>query len=111
MPKKLLSTYATRQIIHQLMYAKYSICLMRHFHSGLTLLTLAKIVDNFGVSVDYLLGKESNNTDLSKQEQFLLDSFSVLNEQGTEYSLQAIEMAKATYKRIDTVSDTENIAG
>ena len=56
-------------------------------------------------------GTAAWDTSLTKQEQFLLDSFRALNEMGKEYILQTLEMAKMTYKKSDTVSDMEKVVG
>lgn len=72
--------------------------------------TLQKISDYFGVSVDYFLGKEDICPKLSKQEQYLLNSFRELNEKGKEYILQTMDMVKKEYKKSDTSTVMENIS-
>ncbi|MCR4692264.1 MAG: helix-turn-helix domain-containing protein [Firmicutes bacterium] len=72
--------------------------------------TLKKMADYFDVSVDYLLGKEERNPELSKQEQYLLDCFRELNEKGKEYILQTMDMVKKEYKKSDTPTVMENIS-
>jgi len=74
--------------------------------------TLKKIADYFGVSVDYLLGKENASAiELSKQEQYLLDNFRSLNDAGKDYILQTMDMVKDKYKKSDTASNLEMVVG
>lgn len=66
--------------------------------------TLLKIADYFGVSVDYLLGKESSNTDLPKQDKKVLDMLHNLDKTGKEKAEQYLELLSLQYGKT-TIED------
>lgn len=51
---------------------------------------LQKVADYFRVSVDYLLGREEHNPSLSKNERFLLDTYSKLNNLGKHEAIKRV---------------------
>ena len=67
--------------------------------------TLLKIADYFGVSVDYLLGNESNTEDLPEQDKKVLNMLHSLNEEGKEKAEQYLELLSLQYK-----SDKDKVA-
>ena len=78
---------------------------------------IPKIAVFFGVTTDYLLGREDNPSNnevalnLNRYEQKLIDDFRKLNRQGQEYILQTMDMAIDKYKKADNFSDMENTIG
>lgn len=78
---------------------------------------ILKIADYLDCSVDYLLGRTEfiKHTDcsapLSNKEQYVIDIFKSLNNQGQEYILQTLDLVKDQYKKVNTVSNMENTAG
>ena len=70
---------------------------------------IVKIADYFNVTTDYLLtGKERNSENvLSPDEAKLIEQYQLMNDQGKEYILQTIDMAKDRYKKSDNVSCVE----
>lgn len=65
---------------------------------------LLKIADYFGVSVDYLLGKESNNADLPEQDKKVLDMLHNLDKTGKEKAEQYLELLSLQYGKT-TIED------
>ena len=61
--------------------------------------TLKKIADYFGVSVDYLLGNESNNAELPEQDKKVLQMLHSLDAEGKEKAEQYLELLSLQYKK------------
>lgn len=82
--------------------------------------TLIRLADYFGVSVDYVIGRDfslatagSNGLppDLLSDEEQLLVMYRSMNQQGKEYILQTMTMAVQTYKKIDSSANLEEHIG
>lgn len=97
--------------------------------------TLVRLADYFAVSVDYLIGHDSDQISrsapkisdvgsiaefygeqqptfsLSADEMRLLVAYRELNQQGKEYILQSLDMAEKVYKKSDSVSSLEEQIG
>ena len=84
--------------------------LMNEYKNGVKLPTihnLVKIADYLDCSVDYLLDRTDNpsshsNEELDRYELELLTGFRSMSDQGKEYILETMAMAKERYKK-DTI--------
>lgn len=72
---------------------------------------LVKLAKLFDVSTDFLLNVNKYNKDveLNQIEKDLLTIFRGLNDQGQEYIMQTIDMAKDKYKKSDCASNLEEV--
>ena len=74
--------------------------------------TIENIATVFNISPAILMGWETNQEhtyNLVPKEEILISDFRMLNEQGQEYILQTIDMAKDKYKKSDLLSNMEEI--
>lgn len=71
--------------------------------------TLKKIADYFGVSVDYLLGKESSNTDLPEQDKKVLDMLHNLDKTGKEKAEQYLELLSLQYGKSSAQDEIDEL--
>lgn len=71
-----------------------------------------RIADYFGVSLDYLVGRDKpNDLQLSPAESKLISDFRTLSPEGKEYIKQQMAIACNIYIQRDTIPDVENHAG
>ncbi len=72
---------------------------------------LKELSSIFNVSTDFLLNinKYNKNVELNQIEKKLLTIFRGLNNQGQEYIMQTIDMAKDKYKKPDCASNLEEV--
>lgn len=62
---------------------------------------LIKISEQFNISVDYLLGNESNTSELPEQDKKMLDMLHRLNKTGKEKAEQYLELLSLQYGTSD----------
>lgn len=72
---------------------------------------IRQLANIFNVSADFLINTNKYNKDaeLNHTEQKLLKIFRELNDQGQDYIMQTIDMAKDKYIKSDSVSNMENV--
>ena len=71
--------------------------------------TLLKIADYFCVSVDYLLGKESNAEDLPEQDKKVLDLLHNLDKTGKEKAEQYLELLSLQYGKSSVEDEIDEL--